>query len=43
MDHEDLDEVDEMSDNMKKLEEATDKLSDGAGALEEGMKHTKRI
>ncbi len=37
MDLKDLDEVDEMSDNMKKLEEATDKLSDGAGALEEGM------
>lgn len=37
MDLKDLDEVDEMSDNMKKLEEATDKLSDGAGALESGL------
>lgn len=37
MDLKDLDEVDEMSDNMKKLEEATDKLSDGAGALENGL------
>ena len=36
-----LDNVDEMSDNMKKLEEATDKLSDGAGALEEGMETYK--
>lgn len=36
-----LDEVDEMSDSMKKLEEATDKLSDGAGALEEGMETYK--
>ena len=41
MDLKDLDEVDEMSDNMKKLEEATDKLSDGAGALEEGMETYK--
>ena len=41
MDLKDLDEVDEMSDNMKKLEEATDKLSDGAGALEEGMQTYK--
>ena len=38
MDLKDLDDVDEMSDNMKKLEEATDKLSDGAGTLEDGMK-----
>ena len=38
MDLKDLDDVDEMSDNMKKLEEATDKLSDGAGTLENGMK-----
>lgn len=37
MDLKDLDEMDEMSDNMKKLEEATDKLSDGAGALENGL------
>ena len=37
MDLKDLDEVDEMSDSMKKLEEATDKLSDGAGALESGL------
>lgn len=37
MDLKDLDEVDEMSDNMKKLEEATDKLSDGAGALENDL------
>ena len=41
MDLKDLDNVDEMSDNMKKLEEATDKLSDGAGALEEGMETYK--
>ena len=41
MDLKDLDEVDEMSDSMKKLEEATDKLSDGAGALEEGMETYK--
>lgn len=41
MDLKDLDEVDEMSDNMKKLEEATDKLSDGAGALEESMETYK--
>lgn len=41
MDLKDLDEVDEMSDNMKKLEEATDKLSDGAGVLEEGMETYK--
>ena len=41
MDLKDLDEVDEISDNMKKLEEATDKLSDGAGALEEGMETYK--
>lgn len=41
MDLKDLDEVDEMSDNMKKLEEATDKLSAGAGALEEGMETYK--
>lgn len=39
MDLKDLDDVDEMSDNMKKLEEATDKLSDGAGTLEDGMKN----
>lgn len=39
MDLKDLDEVDEMSDNMKKLEEATNKLS--AGALEEGMETYK--
>ena len=38
MDLKDLDDVDEMSDNMKKLEEATDKLSDGAGTLEDSMK-----
>ena len=38
LDRKDLDDVDEMSDNMKKLEEATDKLSDGAGTLEDGMK-----
>lgn len=37
MDLKDLDEVDDLSDNMKKLEEATDKLSDGAGALESGL------
>lgn len=37
----DLNKVEEMSDNMKKLEEATDKLSDGAGALEEGMETYK--
>lgn len=41
MDLKDLDEVDEMSDNMKKLEEATNKLSAGAGALEEGMETYK--
>ena len=41
MDLKDMDEVDEMSDNMKKLEEATDKLSDGAGVLEEGMETYK--
>lgn len=41
MDLKDLDEVDDLSDNMKKLEEATDKLSDGAGALEEGMETYK--
>ena len=41
MDLKNLDNVDEMSDNMKKLEEATDKLSDGAGALEEGMETYK--
>lgn len=41
MDLKDLDKVEEMSDNMKKLEEATDKLSDGAGALEEGMETYK--
>lgn len=38
MDLKNLNDVDEMSDNMKKLEEATDKLSDGAGTLEDGMK-----
>lgn len=37
MDLKDLNDIDEMSDNMKKLEEATDKLSDGAGAIQEGM------
>ena len=41
MDLKELDGVDEMSDNMKKLEEATDKLSAGAGALEEGMETYK--
>lgn len=41
MDLKNLDDIDEMSDNMKKLEDATEKLSDGAGTLQEGMETYK--